>query len=253
MRIKRIAAMTALFLLTAAFVCSLNVFAAPVEETTAPAPSVPVATQSTQSTEPAAPTMPPGAFTPDGQGSVLDYVENENDEKLFYTITTKSGNVFYLVVDGARGEENVYFLNAVTESDLMALAEENNKTSVSGIAAVQTCTCTEKCKSGKVNEDCSVCKNDVGKCEGKSVSTDDEPQGGKSEKDGGSNITMYVIIGAAFIAVAGIGIYVKVIRPKKQQPEFDDDEGEDYGETDGADDYGEPDYLPEDDDYTDES
>lgn len=58
---------------------------------------------------------------------------------------------------------------------------------------------------------------------------------------------MYVIIGAAFIAVAGVGIYVKVIRPKKQQPEFDDDEGDDYGEYDGADDYGEPEYLPDDD------
>ena len=107
MRIKRIAALTALFLLTAAFVCSLNVFAAPVEETDAPAPTAPVATQSTQPTEPAAPTLPPGAFTPDGQGSVLDYVENETDEKLFYTISTKSGNVFYLVVDEARGEQNV--------------------------------------------------------------------------------------------------------------------------------------------------
>lgn len=232
MRIKRIAALTALFLLTAAFVCSLNVFAAPVEETTAP-------------------TLPPGAFTPDGQGSVLDYVENETDEKLFYTITTKSGNVFYLVVDEARGEQNVYFLNAVTESDLTALTEENNKTSVSGISAAQSCTCTDKCKSGKVNEDCPVCKNDVSKCEGKAASTADEPEGGKSEKDGG-NITMYVIIGAAFIAVAGVGIYVKVIRPKKQQPEFDDDEGDDYGEYDGADDYGEPEYLPDDDD-TDES
>ena len=246
MRIKRIAALTALFLLTAAFVCSLNVFAAPVEETDAPAPTAPVATQGTQPTEPVAPTLPSGAFTPDGQGSVLDYVENETDEKLFYTITTKSGNVFYLVVDEACGEENVYFLNAVTESDLTALTEENNKTSVSGISAAQSCTCTDKCKSGKVNEDCPVCKNDVSKCEGKAASTADEPAGGKSEKDGG-NITMYVIIGAAFIAVAGVGIYVKVIRPKKQQPEFDDDEGDDYGEYDGADDYGEPEYLPDDD------
>ena len=59
--------------------------------------------------------------------------------------------MFYLVVDEARGEQNVYFLNAVTESDLTALTEENNKTSVSGISASQTCACTDKCKSGKVN------------------------------------------------------------------------------------------------------
>ena len=43
-----------------------------------------------------------------------------------------------------------------------------------------------------------------------------------------------------------------MIRPKKQQPEFDDDEGDDYGEYDGADDYGESEYLP-DDDGTEES
>ena len=44
----------------------------------------------------------------------------------FYTITTDAGNVFYLVIDGKREDNNVYFLNGVTESDLMALAEKNN-------------------------------------------------------------------------------------------------------------------------------
>ena len=37
-----------------------------------------------------------------------------------------AGNVFYLVIDGKREDNNVYFLNGVTESDLMALAEKNN-------------------------------------------------------------------------------------------------------------------------------
>ena len=40
--------------------------------------------------------------------------------------------MFYLVIDGARGSENVYFLNAVTESDLMALAAENDKIPIIG-------------------------------------------------------------------------------------------------------------------------
>lgn len=38
-------------------------------------------------------------------------------------MVTENENVFYLVIDKQRDTENVYFLNAVTESDLMALAE----------------------------------------------------------------------------------------------------------------------------------
>ena len=61
-------------------------------------------------------------FTPAGTSSVVDNAD-DTDGKEFFTITTADGNVFYLVIDRQRGTENVYFLNTVTESDLMALAE----------------------------------------------------------------------------------------------------------------------------------
>lgn len=53
-------------------------------------------------------------------------VDNASDEqgKEFYTIMTPDENVFYLIIDKQRDSENVYFLNAVTESDLMALAQK---------------------------------------------------------------------------------------------------------------------------------
>ena len=80
---------------------------APVEETTEPEE-----------------TAEPNPFTPNGTGTVLDNATSE-DEKEFYTIVTEDENVFYLVIDKQRDTENVYFLNAVTESDLMALAEQD--------------------------------------------------------------------------------------------------------------------------------
>jgi hypothetical protein len=40
--------------------------------------------------------------------------------------------VFYLIIDRQRNTENVYFLNAVTEEDLIALAEKNGRTINSG-------------------------------------------------------------------------------------------------------------------------
>ena len=265
MRIKRIAALTALFMLMAVFTFSLTVFAEPGDTTTAPAaPAAPV----TETTAPApaptaaptvpAPTLSPNALTPNGQASVLNYYQSDSDDKEFYTITTPAGNVFYLVVDGARGSENVYFLNAVTESDLMALAAENDRITISSIpSSSQTCTCTDKCENGKVNADCPVCKNDTSKCAGGSgtvqPSTNDEApgSGGGSDK-GDNNMMMYIIIGAAFVLVAGVGIYAKIIKPKKQGASFDDDDDseEEYAYSGGDyedEHYGSPEYLPEDD------
>lgn len=70
------------------------------------------------------PTKAPNPFTPAGTGTVLDNAIDE-DGKEFFTIMTPDENVFYLVIDRQRGQENVYFLNAVTEKDLLALAEKS--------------------------------------------------------------------------------------------------------------------------------
>lgn len=66
-------------------------------------------------------------FTPSGTGTVVDNA-TDGDGKEFFTITTPSENVFYLVIDRQRETENVYFLNAVTEADLLALAEMPEET-----------------------------------------------------------------------------------------------------------------------------
>ena len=68
------------------------------------------------------PTTRPKPLTPDGTGTVLDNAES-GDGKEFYTITTANKNVFYLIIDRQRTDDNVYFLNPVTERDLMALAD----------------------------------------------------------------------------------------------------------------------------------
>ena len=65
-------------------------------------------------------------FTPDGTGTVVDNATDQ-DGKEFFTITTAEEAVFYLVIDRQRETENVYFLNAVTVADLMALAESSGE------------------------------------------------------------------------------------------------------------------------------
>ena len=67
------------------------------------------------------PAPEPVLTPPGGTGTVVEQTDEEGKE--FYTIMTADENVFYLVIDRQRETENVYFLNAVTEADLLPLVE----------------------------------------------------------------------------------------------------------------------------------
>ena len=143
-------------------------------------------------------------FTPDGQASVLDQA-SERDGKDFYTFTTPLGNVFHLIIDHQRNSDNVYFLDAVTEADLIALAEQSDK---KGTSAIPT-------PAPIVTEPA------------------DEPEPPAEPetpvKKGNNGIIIFVLLGV--LAVGGAGYYFKILRPKQQaassgDEEYEDDDGE---------------------------
>ena len=66
----------------------------------------------------------------EGGGSVYDKVTtdgSDNAEKVFYSVTTKDGETFYLIIDQGQSANNVYLLDQVTNSDLQALAVDDTK------------------------------------------------------------------------------------------------------------------------------
>ena len=78
--------------------------------------------------EPVKETEPEAAvpLTPEGNLTIVDDLEGEQaEDKQFITVKTKAGNTFYLIIDRAGKENNVYFLNLVDEADLRALMEED--------------------------------------------------------------------------------------------------------------------------------
>ena len=216
----------------------------PNTQTTAPATSVTKPAASTGGTKPSASasadpdeetdTTPrdPVPLTPDGQATVLDNATGE-DGKEFYTIQTPDENVFYLIIDNQRDTENVYFLNAVTEADLMALAvKEDDAPQTDAIPDPEpACICTEQCAAGEVNTDCPVCTLNRKDCTGKAPVTDTETEPDKKPektKSGGSGTLILVLLVA--LAAGGAGYYFKIYKPKK-----DLDDAEDFDELTGGD------------------
>jgi len=160
-------------------------------------------------------------FTPRGTGTVVDFATGE-DGKLFYTIVAPDESVFYLVIDTQRNIENVYFLNAVTVSDLMPLAEQPKPQG--GTAAGATPPSSSP------------------------TTETPDPEPAPAPQTGGGNITMYIIIAVLAVLGGGAGWYFKIYRPKQQgvgsseeyEPPADEDEDDPY-DVDGWDD-PEPEY-----------
>ena len=168
------------------------------------------------------------ALTPDGQGTVLDNVTSA-DGKEFFTITTPAENIFYLVIDKQRQGENVYFLNAVTEADLMALTESDTGKTASAstssgipgltapVSSPGVCTCKDKCVPGEVNTDCPVCALNYRECKGTERAAAPQPE----PDTGGSGGTL-VIVGIVLLAVMGAGYYFKIYKPKREMDDAED-------------------------------
>jgi len=152
------------------------------------------------------------AFTPDGQASVVD-LAYEGDGKMFYTFKTPAGNVFYLVIDRLRATDNVYFLNAVTESDLLALAEGAGKTPESAIPTNPPNTAANGNGTGDTPDD----PNGNG----------DTPPPAKK-----SNMGMIIFLVIGMAAVGGAGYYIKIVRPKRNA-DMDDEDDDIPDEDDG--------------------
>ena len=167
-------------------------------------------------------------LTPDGTGTVIDNVTNE-DGKEFFTITTPSKHVFYLIIDRQKNAENVYFLDAVTDKDLLALAKSDNE-DVSGSSSSKTASAPETSSAPTASTP--------------TVSSASRPE----QQNNSAGIAAVAVLAAVLIGAAVW--FFKFRKPGKKDKNRPDPDDYDYAEDE--DEKSEPDDEPEapDDDAT---
>ena len=199
---------------------STTAFAGGGEDTTEPTPEV---------TETPTPSVP---LTPEGNLTLVDDVERTDEiDKQFITAVSKNGNYFYLVIDRAGKEDNVYLLNMVDEADLLALMED-------APTEPKVCSCKDKCEVGAVNADCSVCSEDKSKCTGKATEAT-EPAEPHPQKEKGSQMGIVVLLLVFGLVGGGAFYYFKVVKnkakpqsnPNMNEYDYSDDDEDEYEPT----------------------
>ena len=149
------------------------------------------------------------------EGETADTVTKTATEgtKEFYTISTKSGKIFYLIIDNSKSQDNVYFLTEVSEKDLMNFTLSDSVT----LPEVDT-----------------VYAEPEKQTEEEKPETTDTPEKEKEEEEvqmpeDKSPVGTYLLIALVAVGAAAGGYYVKVYKPKHEyddEDEMEDDEEE---------------------------
>ena len=173
------------------------------------------------------PETPP--LTPKGNATLVD---DFGGNKQLITVTTKSGNYFYILIDrDDEGENTVHFLNQVDEADLLALMEDGSTEA----APPAVCSCTDKCEAGKVNVSCPVCKDNMTACSGKEAEPEtEEPPELPKEKGNAGGLVLFLVV--ALLGGGGAFYYFKFMKPKqnvKGDTDLEDFDFDDYDEDEG--------------------
>ena len=181
---------------------------------------------------------PSEPLTPNGNMNIVDdYGSDKPAGKQFITLTTKSGNYFYLIIDrDDKGTETVHFLNLVDEADLLTLMKDEEVKSY-----MESKGMIEGNKQDEVTEkpedlETEIDKKGIKDADKKTDESDDSEVLESASEEKSKNITG--IMATIFIlALGGIGgfIYFRFNKGKKKNdlpdPDADylyEDDEEDY-------------------------
>jgi len=140
----------------------------------------------------------------DGTGSVTDSSTQTdvNTGKQFVTVQTKSGKIFYLIIDHDKSTDNVFLLTEVTENDLLNFVEGDGTND--GTAA-----------ASNTPDNTTGVQNGVGQQEPDDTDTTQPATTPEPETSGSSGLILVVIL---VIAAGGAAFYFFKVKKRKSDP-----------------------------------
>ena len=140
-------------------------------------------------------------LTPDGNATLVDQA-SDKDGKEFYTFTSPAGNQFFLIIDKQRSDNNVYFLDYVTEKDLISLAKKD--------------------KENPLITETPEPENKQPEPEIKEEKPEEKPVEEETSEKKQSNAGMVLILLLVTVGVGIVAYYFKILKPKQELEAADD-------------------------------
>lgn len=140
-------------------------------------------------------------LTPDGNATLVDQA-SDKDGKEFYTFTSPAGNQFFLIIDKQRSDNNVYFLDYVTEKDLISLAKKDKENPL-------------------ITEDPEP-ETKQPEPEIKEEKPEEKPVEEETSEKKQSNAGMVLILLLVTVGVGIVAYYFKILKPKQELEAADD-------------------------------
>ena len=134
-------------------------------------------------------------LTPDGNATLVDQA-SDKDGKEFYTFTSPAGNQFFLIIDKQRSDNNVYFLDYVTEKDLISLAKKDKENPL----------ITEAPEPETKQPEPEI----------KEEKPEEKPVEEETSEKKQSNVGMVLILLLVTVGVGIVAYYFKILKPKQE-------------------------------------
>ncbi|MCD7891066.1 MAG: DUF4366 domain-containing protein [Ruminococcus sp.] len=183
-------------------------------------------------------------YDTDGNATLIKYEEiiYDSEEMQFIAVTTKDGNVFYILINySADGEEdNVYFLNKVDDFDLYSLLYAKSESEDENIdPAEQAQKYADAATGGNTSSSGKSESDSDADTEAEEAETTGENESVESSTPMNSNLIILVGVGA--LTVVGVIIFVlksgKLSKKKNNKTDdFDEEYEDDYGAVEDEDD-----------------
>ena len=184
-------------------------------------------------------------------GDLLEYIYPKEDDALvgreFYTITTKSGKAFYLIIDKNGDKETVRFLTDITENDLLHVVKSDSQSLPRNSAAKDSSikdsalpnnngnTGTETDTADGYSETRQMADEEVQQAE-KEQQSDKNTE--KPEEPGFIEKNMsYIIMTVAGLIAIILGYYFKVVKVRRNRNSEEGPVGDERDTGDSDEDY----------------